>query len=351
MFHYQFACPACTTALESRDVHLFCNSCHRQFPARDGIYSFLSGDGAYTDAADNIMDSIIVKMADTDWKQLVYDAFAYENPWLYQIITDHTRTDYLYLHQFQPNDVVLDIGSGWGQSVFAMAKRVQTVIALENNYKRVKFIQHRARQEKAKHVIPVHADVLQMPFHDSSFDFISMIGVLEWVALDKVDKDPRKIQIQSLKRVYDALKVGGTVCIGIENSHALEYTFGKPDDHTGIENISYLSRDEANKLSQKTNGQDYRTYTYTKDGYSALLEEAGFKKKNISYYYPIISYKEPTFIVPLSSQKVLQYYHTHLDAHKAEGSLQERVKRAEMEKISQNDYENEVSSYFIFVKK
>jgi len=183
-----------------------------------GIYNFITHEGKYSDVPDDVMDSILRRMDSTPWVEAVYEALAEKNPWLYQIITDHTRTDYLFLQEFSKVNVVLDLGSGWGQSAFAMAKMAGLVMAMDSNSRRVKFIAKRASQEKVDKVIPVQADVLKLPFKDESFDFISMIGVLEWVAVDVPDDDPADIQHQALKEVYRVLKKGGSVCIGIENS-------------------------------------------------------------------------------------------------------------------------------------
>ena len=344
-------CPACKTFMEEFAGYFLCNSCNSKYLVKNNIPIFVPVNGKYADISDDIMSDILLNMDIKPWQEVINNAFAEKNPWLYQIIIDHTRTDYLFLYDFKEGDLVLDVGSGWGQSAFALANRVKSVIALDPNFQRVKFIAKKAKCENINNIKPIQADVLNLPFKDDTFDFISMIGVLEWVANDTEVGDPREIQLNALKEVFRVLKKGKSICIGIENSDAWAYKFGKPDDHTGIKHISYLSRDEANILSKKNTGRDYRTYTYNRDGYIRLLKKSGFTEENISFNYPIPSYKEPTYIIPLESKKALEYYHSNLSGVEDPNTCEGKVKTAEMKSMANGDYLNKVSSYFIFAKK
>jgi len=350
-FNNIIVCPSCRVVLDEKDNYFVCSRCNKQFSINEEIPTFITTQGTYVDTNDELMDKILSEMKDEKWQKVVYENVATKNPWLYQIITDHTRVDYLFLHDLKNDDLVLDVGSGWGQTAFALTKRVGSVVAIDNNFRRVKFILRRSQQEKIDSVVPIQADILNLPFKEELFDFVSMIGVLEWVAIDRLDEDPHSLQLQALKEVYRVLKKGKSVCIGIENSNAWAYKLGKPDDHTGIKHISYLAREKANQLSRKVTGKDYRTHTYTKDGYSELLRSAGFTEKNISFYYPIPSYKEPSYIIPLESKKSLQYFYSHLSGNHDPDSLEEKVREAEEKSVSDDNYHQKVSSYFIFAKK
>ena len=159
-----FVCPICKSELVITSRQFYCNNCQRKFTKRDSLYNFVTQEGKYSDAADEIMDNILLKMDSLPWLEVIYRAFAEKNPWLYQIITDFTRTDYLFLQEFSKQDLVLDVGSGWGQSAFALAKHVKEVIAVEPNSKRINFIAKRINQEKVDNILPVQATSRRLPF-------------------------------------------------------------------------------------------------------------------------------------------------------------------------------------------
>jgi len=83
-----------------------------------------------------------------------------------------------------------------------------------------------------------------------------------------------------IKESKSFLKKNGTLIIAIENRFGLKYWRGAPEDHT---NILFDS------LEGYPNYQGIRTFG--KKELTDLLTEGGFKKEDISFYYPLPDYK------------------------------------------------------------
>jgi len=181
-----------------------------------------------------------------------------------------------------------------------------------------------------------------------------MMGVLEWVPVSDLNKDPRKLQVEALSECRRVMKDGGQICIGIENSHGLKYMLGEPDDHTGVEGITYLSRDDANAKLQSVRGENYRTYTYDMNGYIDLFKDAGFDPAKIKFYYPIPNYKIYSCIVPVDDIKRIKFIYKNLRLNLMESEIDKKVIKEELELLEKNKLsllKNRVSSYLIVAEK
>ncbi|MNE89075.1 hypothetical protein D3C80_1864550 [compost metagenome] len=66
-----------------------------------------------------------------------------------------------------------------------------------------------------------------------------------------------------------------------------------------------MPREEANELSQKINKANYRTYTYSQQGYESLLKQSGFT--NLQYFYPYPDYKLIKSIHNLNNKNVSNF--------------------------------------------
>lgn len=304
---------------------------------------------------DNKMQSILSELNNTYWKDVVSKHFEVDNPWLHKIITYSTRGDYVYLSKANPESTIsLDLGAGWGQSLDALSQVSKKVWALEGTIDKLHFIQKRIKQDGLNNVELINATALDMPFSDNTFDLIVMNGVLEWIPVSDITKNPRELQILALKECLRILRPGGQLIVGIENSHGLKYFYGEPDDHTGVVGISYLSRKKATEKLKEVRNEEYRTYTYTMKGYSKLLQESGFNNRKIEFYYPVPSYKIFSFILPIKNIKSLKYIYSNLQPNLLQTDIDRRVIDAELALLKEgkiNKLKNRVSSYFIVSSK
>lgn len=346
----ELICPDCRDALTYvHSKNLLCSRCKTSYELLEDIPILTRNTKYYGDFNESEMDQLLKDLDNSSWEEVIYQ-WTKDNPWLRTIISDQTRSDFVNLLDVTQNSLVLDIGSGWGNSAIGTAKSTgASVIALDGTWHRLRFVQKRAAQEKVSTLDFVCANVLKLPFREEIFDFAIMSGVLEWVGTSVEKGDPSELQEQALSEVCRVLKPTGQLLIGIENSHGFKYLLGAPDDHTGIKHITYLSRDAANKKMQSIRGCDYRTYTYTMDGYSQLLKRAGFNY--CDFFYPIPDYKTCSYIIPLRDTRALRFFLHHIDAEKPKASMQQEIRIREMQAIDDGTIGNRVSSYFIVAHK
>ena len=256
----------------------------------------LSRQSNYRDTSIQEMDDVLAKMQDgKHWKNAVEETFAESNPWLHSIITHPSRSKFLEEHPPTPDDLVLDIGAGWGQTALPLA-RTNRVCALEPTPERLGFIQAAAQQEKVeKNLYFLGADYLDVDFK-TRFDLILSIGVLEWVGAFRNDSSAKETQRIFLAKIRRELNKSGRLVIGIENRLGLKYLRGCRDDHTGKVDISCYQQDLANKLFQEATGRELRCLTYSMSEYQNMLLAAGFS--SIKFHAAFPDYKLPQVILP-----------------------------------------------------
>ena len=187
----------------------------------------------------------------------------------------------------------LEIGSGYGALTIELSKIYREVVSVDVSFQRIKFIKQRARYHKIKNIKLIHSDAFSLPFPKNYFDCIYLVGVLEWIPLS-YEGNPRKIQMDFLKYLKEKIKKGGKVIVGIENRFGLQYFLGWRD-HNGLWGTNLLPRFFANLYSQLVSKSEYRTYTYSFNGYRKLFLDAGFKKVEI--YAALRSYRFPRFLI------------------------------------------------------
>lgn len=116
---------------------------------------------------------------------------------------------------------------------------------------------------------------------EKKFDYITLIGVLEYQGSYTNSENPYK---DFLKKIKQLLKPNGKLLIAIENQYGLKYWCGAREDHTGI------PFEGMNQYSFTQRG----VRTFSKSALENLVKESGFK--NTYFYYPMPDYKLPTVI-------------------------------------------------------
>jgi len=112
---------------------------------------------------------------------------------------------------------------------------------------------------------------------DTNFDYVTVIGVLEYSGKYIKTKSPYLDFLSAAKKF---LKKDGVLILAIENKFGLKYWSGCAEDHTGnffesIEDYPYQKE----------------VKTFSKDELTDLLKQVGFSKLN--FYYPLPDYKLP----------------------------------------------------------
>jgi 2-polyprenyl-3-methyl-5-hydroxy-6-metoxy-1,4-benzoquinol methylase len=122
---------------------------------------------------------------------------------------------------------VLEIGAGCGAVTRYLGEIGANVLALEGSRRRAAIARNRTRELKNIEVLSDNFDEFAAV---GSFDFITLIGVLEYAPMFIRGENPA---LEMLKRARSMLAADGKLIIAIENKLGLKYFAGAPEDHTG----------------------------------------------------------------------------------------------------------------------
>lgn len=199
------------------------------------------------------------------------------------------RASWWPLLAFRPGMRVLDYGCGWGVMSFSYARRHAEVTAYDLCQERLQFLQIRAVSEGLSNITFVRGgDAPSLPFPDSSFDLVFLIGVLEWIPTS-FGGSPLEVQKHFLREIARILSPTGQLLLAIENRFNWYYFLGQPEDHTHMRFISLLPRPLANAYSRLRTGKPLRNLTHSNRAYQNLLRGAGFDSART--FLPISDYR------------------------------------------------------------
>lgn len=207
-------------------------------------------------------------------------------------LSDQRRNDFIFLLPLGEESVVLDYGSGWGNTTFTLAPYCKQVVAMEADHGRLRFSAAHFAHRGVYNVTPVRSgNALSLPFRDNSFDAVIMNGVLEWTPRS-INGPPEEVHKQVLTEVRRVLKSNGTLQISIENRFGYAYLLGKRDHHCGgLRWAPFLPRPLANLYSWLWLRQPYRTWFYSYGRLREVISGAGFGDTQIySYFHNHVRY-------------------------------------------------------------
>ncbi|MCK4352502.1 class I SAM-dependent methyltransferase [candidate division WOR-3 bacterium] len=312
----EFICPNCHSHLHRVKAHFVCDKCFTKWPINEDIPNFCThykeSKSLYLMDKENQNELLNIAKKE-GWQSALKKIYASSCDFLYDYAYGEGRLDWHYLLPISTDTKVLDIGCGWGSISLSLSNLCKFVVSADVVDVTLKFLNIRKEQERITNVQPVKIDPLdygKLPFPDSYFDLSILIGVLEWVGTQKMNKSPRELQKSALKEIRRVLKPDGVLYIGIENRYAISYFFGNPD-HSGLPFASVLPKRLANFYSRIVKKEPYRTYIYSYKGYKQLLSEAGYSDVEIYLLAP--SYQFPLYIVPLNKRPF--YYYTNYIQH------------------------------------
>jgi 2-polyprenyl-3-methyl-5-hydroxy-6-metoxy-1,4-benzoquinol methylase len=173
---------------------------------------------------------------------------------------------------------ILEIGAGCGALSRYLGECGASVLALEGSLRRAGIARLRTRDLDNVTVVAEKLSKFEPP---QKFDIVTLIGVLEYAALDDDADDPAKVM---LRKAASMLKPDGVVILAIENQLGLKYFAGAPEDHIGRPMYGLEGRYE--KMQPRT---------YGRQDLSHLLSIAGLNET--SFMVPFPDYKLPVSIV------------------------------------------------------
>ncbi|OGB21691.1 MAG: hypothetical protein A3I66_16340 [Burkholderiales bacterium RIFCSPLOWO2_02_FULL_57_36] len=188
------------------------------------------------------------------------------------------RHNLLRPFKFKATDRILELGCGCGSITRYLGETGATVIAVEGSLRRAEIAAERCRDLPN---VTVCCDNFADFRGAIKFDYVSLIGVLEYSPLFISGDDPI---ITSLMTARSHLKEDGALILAIENQLGLKYFNGCAEDHVGVPyfGISGLY----GKGDPTTLGRHKLT---------EKLKEAGFPK--VELFFPFPDYKLPGLIL------------------------------------------------------
>src|ERR1700722_9574187 len=223
-----------------------------------GIPCFEDSDYFYSEMSLEETLELADLAATLGWKKAVSEWR--RSAFVRRYITNTQRLLFLSILPIKEGDRVLDVGAGWGDLAAQIAKGFpsSSVYATDKALERLFFAEQVKEQERLDNLRVIQSDITDLPFEKGFFDVVIMIGVLEWLGASVKTMSPRAAQERGLKAIYDIMRPGGRLLIGIEN-------------RIGYQNI--LGR------------QDRAKTAYTQRGYTRLLKDAGFEAVT---FYPVL---------------------------------------------------------------
>jgi ubiquinone/menaquinone biosynthesis C-methylase UbiE len=116
---------------------------------------------------------------------------------------------YFHLYKLKPGDKFLEIGAGAGFALRYVDQIECSYFPVDISAKNV----GKLRQKLAKQIFPSCGDVLQLPFHSNTFDFILMAEVMEHLGIPE----------DALNELYRILKPAGSIVISVPYKEIITY--------------------------------------------------------------------------------------------------------------------------------
>ncbi len=178
----------------------------------------------------------------------------------------------------RPGDKVLELGCGCGAITRYLGEIGANVVAVEGSLTRARVAAGRSRD--LENVRVVVDDLLHFETEET-FDWVFLIGVLEYAAMFSASENPFEHYLRSVSR-FRAPQ--GRVVIAIENKLGLKYFNGCGEDHVGTPYFGV--QDLYGPRTPRTFGRKELV---------AQLAAAGLP--NTYFYYPFPDYKLPSVVL------------------------------------------------------
>jgi 2-polyprenyl-3-methyl-5-hydroxy-6-metoxy-1,4-benzoquinol methylase len=233
---------------------------------------YYKGNDLYSDGdvENTILD--IVKN-NTDFTEILHDT----DNWAILYHLTPVRKNLLDWYDFEKNATLLEIGGGCGAFSGMFAQKLESVKVVELSKRRAEIIYNR---HKSYDNLEIIAGNLNDIVFDEKFDFVTLIGVLEYAGKFTDGDTPFKTFLENAKSY---LKPNGKLLLAIENKFGMKYWAGAREDHTGrlFDSIENYPNDKG-------------IQTFGKVELTELLESAGYK--DLKFYYPMPDYKLPKVV-------------------------------------------------------
>lgn len=234
--------------------------------------NWYNGEDRYSDgdATENELLSI-VENPQKDYNDIIAEKGSW--PVLYHL--SPIRENIVNWYPFRKGARVLELGSGCGAVTGALLSAGLDVCAVDLSLRRSRINATRhSDSDRLEIIVGAMEEVLSNL--EEQFDYVLLIGVLEYASVFSDCKDPYAAVLTSIKKV---LKSDGEVLVAIENKLGLKYFAGCREDHTGrfFESIEGYPHADGPK-------------TFSRLELQSLADACGYVSE---FYYPYPDYKFP----------------------------------------------------------
>lgn len=195
------------------------------------------------------------------------------------------RENLINWYPFKKGAKVLEIGAGMGAVTGCLCEKCEKVVSIEESPRRAQIIRERHKQYSNLEVIS--DDIYTHSFVDK-FDYILLIGVLEYVGINNHEGNP---YVRLLTKIRELLSEHGMLLLAIENKYGLKYWCGAAEDHTGVPFESLYNYEMENATGRYGKSG---VRTFSRQELIDMFREAGFRFER--FYYPLPDYKFPSAI-------------------------------------------------------
>lgn len=289
-------------------------------------YDYYTGKDEYCDGD---VEKSIISYLEKYGEENADEIFSKDMRWPVFYHITPIRKNILKWYPIEKEAEVLEIGAGMGAITGILCDKAKYVTSVELSKQRASSIITRCKDRENLEIIVGNFNDIKF---DKKFDYITLIGVLEYASLYTNSKTP---YIDFLKYIKSLLKPKGKLLIAIENQFGLKYFAGSPEDHTGKVFDGILGYE--NKKGIRTFGKNELT---------SILEESGFKYSK--FYYPYPDYKLPSQIFSseyLPTKKDIDKYLPYLSNEYTFEVFNE--KEALNDIIKNNQFEFFANSFFV----
>lgn len=230
---------------------------------------FYKGTDTYSDG--DIEDKLLdVVKSGTDLEEFLTT----ESEWPYLYYFSNIRHNILEWYDFDKGKSLLEIGAGCGAVTGLFCEKLDRVVAIDLSKRRSSINAYRNQTYDNLEIMVGNFQNIET---DEKFDYVTLIGVLEYSIYYIGSDDPFR---DMLRKAKNYLKPGGKLIIAIENKYGIKYWAGSREDHTGgmFDGI------------EGYDGVD-RVRTFPRHGLEKLIKESGFS--DTEFYYPVPDYKMP----------------------------------------------------------
>ncbi|MCZ2174111.1 MAG: methyltransferase domain-containing protein [Burkholderiales bacterium] len=186
---------------------------HKGFPYSDG-----------TEVEERLLS--VIKHA-TDVSSSSQELIAAIEDWPSEYHLSPVRHNLLRFLELGPTHRILELGCGCGAITRHLGEAGATVVAVEGSARRAQIAAERCRDLAN---VSIYCDNLVDFSSEDKFDFVTLIGVLEYAPIFIQSDDPVN---RCLGHARSFLKEDGSLILAIENQLGLKYFNGCAEDHIG----------------------------------------------------------------------------------------------------------------------